>query len=536
VSLSLAQPWPARPTVRPPHGASSAEPRGDAASAPVLELVRVAKSFGNTHALRDVDFELRPGEIHALVGENGAGKSTLIRILAGDHVPDGGEIRLEGRALRLRHPRDAGAAGIGFVHQSPAFAPDLSITENLLLGLPFTHRRAGLIDWRAHHRECAASLVALGLPVDPRRPLASLSAHQRQMVALARALHHRPKVLVLDEVTASLSEPEVRILLDTIRTLCGRGVSVIYVSHRLEEVFGIADRVTVLRNGRRISTRPVAEFDEARLVQEIVGSEVDQLFGHRSGTAPAIREPLLSVRGLGDARLRDASFEVGKGEIVGIAGLGGSGRSRLLKLLFGAVPRRSGRVWLEGREQAIRSVPDALRAGIALVTEDRNHDGYVDGLPIWQNVTLPWLTRFRAAGFVRRREEQRRAQAATERFAVRMPSIDASMSALSGGNQQKILFARWLIGPVRLLLLDEPTHGVDIGAKSQIYAAIRELAAEGRAVLVVSSELEELEALCDRVLLLKDGVLDAELSGAEISKDAMLHRLLSPSGATETVQ
>lgn len=504
------------------------------ASAPALELKQIVKSFGSTQALKGVGFELGAGEIHALVGENGAGKSTLIRILAGDHAPDSGDIRVDGQPLRMRHPDDASAAGIGFVHQRPAFAPDLSITENFYLGLPFRHRRFGLIDWNAHHRECAAGLAALGLRVDPRLPLSGLSAHQRQMVALARALQHRPKVLVLDEVTASLSEPEVRVLLATIRTLRGRGVSVIYVSHRLEEVFRIADRVTVLRNGQRVSSKPLAAFNEASLVEEIVGSAIGQLFERKAVAAPDMRQPLLKVRGLSDGRLRPTSFEVGKGEIVGIAGLGGAGRSRLLKLLYGALPHQAGCVWLDGQAQVIRSVPDALRAGIALVTEDRNHDGYVDSLPIWQNVTLPWLSRFSSGGVVRRQEEMRQARVAIQRFAVRMPSIHAPMSALSGGNQQKILFSRWLVGPVRLLLLDEPTHGVDIGAKSQIYDAIRDLAAEGRAILVASSELEELEALCHRVLLLRDGALQGELRGAEISKDAMLHRLLAPTNSLET--
>lgn len=498
-----------------------------ASLAPVLELEQIAKSFGSTQALQGVDFDLRPGEIHALVGENGAGKSTLIRILAGDHAPDRGAMRLAGQALRLRHPGDAAAAGIGFVHQRPAFAPELSITENFLLGLPFGHRRCGLIDWRAHHRDCAAGLAALGLQVDPRRPLAVLSAHQRQMVALARALQRSPAVLVLDEVTAALSEPEVRILLETIRTLRSRGVGIIYVSHRLEEVFRIADRVTVLRNGRRICTRPLAAFDETSLVEEIVGSTVEQVFARSTAVAPDTGPPRLHVQDLGDGLMGPLSFTVARGEIVGIAGLGGAGRSRLLKLLFGALPRRTGRIWLDGEEQTIRVVPDALRAGVALVTEDRNHDGYVDALPIWQNVTLPWLSRFRAGGFVRRRAEQREAGAAIQHFSVRMPSIHAPMSALSGGNQQKVLFSRWLVGPVRLLLLDEPTHGVDIGAKAQIYGAIREMAAQGRAVLVASSELEELEALCHRVLLLRDGALHGELAGTGISKDAMLHRLLT---------
>lgn len=500
---------------------------------PLLQLTGIAKSFGETHALKDVDFELREGEVHALVGENGAGKSTLIRILAGDFPPDGGEILLDGTAQRLEHPGEAMAAGIGFVHQHPAFVADLSVTENFLLGLRYEHRRLGLIDWQAEHRACRASLAKLNLSIDPRRSLSSLSAHQRQMVALARALHRRPKVLVLDEVTASLSEPEVRILLDTVKTLRGHGVGVIYVSHRLEEVFRIADRVTVLRDGRRIVTAPMSEMTEPQLVKAIVGSEMKGLFARRAPAAAPGRKKVLTARGLADTRLRDIDFDVFEHEIVGLAGLGGAGRSRLLKMLFGAIPHDAGEITVDGKVRQIRSVDQALKAGIALVTEERGHDGYVDALPIWQNVTLPWLKRFRRKGVLSLADERRSAQDAASRFSVRMPSIHASMSSLSGGNQQKIIFSRWLIGPVRVLLLDEPTHGVDIGSKSQIYDAIRALAADGRGVLVASSELEELQALCDRVLLLKEGTIRHELSGEEISKGTILHHLLSNAPGAE---
>lgn len=499
----------------------------------LLQFSNISKTFGETRALKGVDFDVREGEIHALVGENGAGKSTLIRILAGDFPPDTGSMMLAGSPLRLLHPSDALAAGIGFVHQKPPLIADLSITENFLLGLPYQHRRAGLIDWKAQHRACEASLASLGLSVDPRTALASLSAHQRQMVALARALLRKPRLLVLDEITASLSEPEVRTLLDTIRKLRKRGVSVIYVSHRLEEVFRIADRVTVLRDGRRISTTRLDEMTEAGLVRDIVGSDMQDLFAREDGPVGQNRETLVSVRGLCDKRLTDISFDIAKGEIVGIAGLGGSGRSRILRMIAGASPRTAGDVVLDGRPAAIGSVREALQEGIALVTEERSHDGFVETLPIWQNVSLPWGSRFRTRGFLNLRVEQRKTEEATRRFAVRMPSINASMLALSGGNQQKVIFARWVLGPVRLLLLDEPTHGVDIGSKTQIYGAIRELAHEGRGILVVSSELEELQALCDRVLLLKDGTITDELRGAEISKDAMLHRLLSSSDSTK---
>ncbi len=322
---------------------------GGGGPGPVLAVRDLAKAFGSTRALKGVDFELQAGEIHALVGENGAGKSTLIRILAGDHRPDSGEVRLDGRPARFAHPGDAIASGVGFVHQIPAFVPGLSVAENYLLGLPYDRRRAGLIDWRAVYRDCRAALAELGLNVDPRIPIDRLTAHQRQMVAVARAIRRRPKILVLDEVTASLSEPEVVLLLEQVRRLKESGVAIVYVSHRLEEIFRVADRVTVLRDGLRVATLPVAGLTPADVARHIVGAEIGDLFRRApvAGAADGGR-PRLSVQGLGDGRLSDVAFEVAPGEIVGLAGLGASGRSRLLRILGGAAPCREGRILLDG--------------------------------------------------------------------------------------------------------------------------------------------------------------------------------------------
>ena len=495
---------------------------------PILAVTGLAKAFGRTRALKGVDFDLVPGEIHALVGENGAGKSTLIRILAGDHAPDAGEIRLDGQPVRFAHPGDAIAGGVGFVHQIPAFVPDLSVSENYLLGLPYDRRRAGLIDWRAGHRDCREALARLGLVVDPRLPIRHLTAHQRQMVAVARAIRRQPKILVLDEVTASLSEPEVALLLDQVGRLKRSGVAIVYVSHRLEEIFRVADRVTVLRDGLRVATLAVAGLTNEDVARHIVGSEVGNLFRREeAATIAGDAVPRLSVEGLGDGRLAGIDLQVAAGEIVGLAGLGASGRSRLLRMLGGAAPCREGRILLDGVPCSYRSTRDALAQGVALVTEDRNTDGYVESLPIWQNVTLPWAHRFSRFGVLDLGRERREAAGAAARLGVKMPSVDASMTALSGGNQQKAIFARWVTGPVRLLLLDEPTHGVDIGSKAQIYDIVRGLAARGIAILVASSELEELEALCHRVLLLRGGTIGAELAGAAITKDRILHNLLA---------
>lgn len=504
-------------------------------SQPLLSFREVTKTFGSTLAVDHVSVDLIAGEIHALVGENGAGKSTLIRVLAGDHIADSGEIVLDGHPVRFTHPREAIEHGVGFVHQIPMFVPNLTVTENLLLGVPYQRRRAGLIDWRAEHRAARKDLADVGLAVDPRAALETLRTHERQLVAVARALKRGLRVLVLDEVTASLSEPEVRILHDVIRTLRDRGVTIIYISHRLEEIFRLADRVTVLRDGKRVATLPVEGLTQKEVARHIVGTAVDHLFERKTKTATRqSREPKLAVRGLGDGRLRNVSFELYPGEILGVSGLGGSGRTRLLHVLFGVRPFMEGEILIDGKPQAFRNAADALGAGVALVTEDRQQDGYVSTLQIWQNVTLPWSRRFTRWGLLKLGEERKTATETTTRLGVRMPSITALMTQLSGGNQQKAIFARWITGPIRVLLLDEPTHGVDIRSKGQIYDIIRNLAGEGVAIIMVSSELEEFEALCDRVLLLRNGEMIGEVQGEDISKDTILHTLLA-GDETETV-
>lgn len=494
---------------------------------PVLSFRELTKTFGQTVAVDCASFDVRSREIHALVGENGAGKSTLIRMLAGDYMPDSGDILLSGRPVIFTHPSEALDHGIGFVHQVPMFVPNLSITENILLGVPFTRRRVGLIDWQAEHQAARTDLAAVGLSLDPRADLETLSAHERQLVAVARALKRGLKVLVLDEVTASLSEPEVLTLHSHIRSLRKHGVSIIYVSHRLEEIFRIADRVTVLRDGKAVATLAVEGLTQKELARHIVGYEVGDLFERRTTKAESTKAPRLVVEGLSDERLRNVSFSASRGEVLGVCGLGGSGRTRLLKMIFGLIPHTSGTIMIDGQHCEFRDSAMALAAGVTMVTEDRIEDGFVQSLPIWQNVTLPWARLFRRWGFLQLREEKQAAYRNTSRLGVRMPSIDADMNELSGGNQQKAIFARWITGPLRILLLDEPTHGVDIRSKSQIYDIIRELAVEGVCVLLVSSELEEIEALCQRALLLHRGEMIDELQGAEIAKDRILHRLLA---------
>jgi ABC-type sugar transport system ATPase subunit len=499
---------------------------------PVLAFRGLTKTFGRTVAVDHVSFDVKRGEIHALVGENGAGKSTLIRILAGDYASDSGQILVAGQPVSFSHPSEAIEHGIGCVHQIPMFVPNLSITENLLLGVPFTRKRTGLIDWHAEHLAARGDLAAVGLSVDPRADLETLSAHERQLVAVARALKRGLKALVLDEVTASLSEPEVQILHARIRSLRDRGVSIIYVSHRLEEVFRLCDRVTVLRDGRSIATMNVEGLTKRVLARHIVGYEVGDLFERRTVTIASSAKPRLVVDCLSDERLRNVSFSLNAGEVLGVCGLAGSGRTRLLHMIFGLAPHTSGTVAIDGERFEFRDPADALAQGVTMVTEDRMKDGFVQTLPVWQNVTLPWASLFRRWGFLQLGRERGAATRNAARLGVKMPGIEADMNELSGGNQQKAIFARWITGPLRILLLDEPTHGVDIRSKRQIYDIIRELAAEGAAILLVSSELEEIEALCERAILLQRGEMIGELHGSDLAKDRILHTLLA--GAEDT--
>lgn len=500
-----------------------------------LRLANVSKAFDAVLAVDGVSFDVRGGEVHALLGENGAGKSTVIRLLAGDHRPDAGEILLDGEPVAFDHPQAAFEHGIACVHQMPTFVPNLSVTENLFLGLPYDQRRAGLIDWAAEHQAAAAVLAKYGFSLNSRVRAQDLAPHERQFLALARALQHEPRVLLLDEITATLAEPDVETLYEVIRRVRDRGVAVVYVSHRLEEIFAIADRATVLRDGRLVATVPVAGLTHRRLTELIVGRDIAELEQRPSGGRRTPGSALVA-RGIGDGqRTSGISFDLHPGEILGIAGLAGHGQSNVLQMLFGAVPIREGEVFLDGVHHRPRHPGEAISAGVVMVTEDRQADGFVQTLPVWQNTTLPWVRRFRRAGFVRLRSERAAADRQTRRFGVRMPSLDASMTQLSGGNQQKVVLAKWIFELPRVLLLDQPTRGVDIGSRFDIYEVIRGLAAEGVAVMVTSPEFEEFEALCDRVLLIRAGRLMGEVTASDVTKDAILGALLTAQdSATES--
>ncbi len=500
----------------------------------VLEVRGLHKRFGSQRAVDDVSFTLLPGEVHGLVGENGAGKSTVIKILSGVYRPDAGEVLVDGEPVALDSPRASAAAGIGVIHQQPALVPSLSVGENVTLGTSYP-TRAGIVDWKRQHRRAREVLDRVGLRVDVRTPLHLLSVAEQQLVAIARVLLERHRAIVLDEVTASLTATEVQRLFGLIEQLRAEGVAFIYVSHRLEEVLQLAQRVTVLRNGRLVATRERAGLDAAKLTELIIGAD-RELVDRRRDDAPPAREPLLVAQGLTAPGVRDVSLTVARGEILGLAGLAGAGRTEVLQCLFGARRLQAGTMTLDGRPFRPRDPADAVAAGLALVTEDRKLDGYAAEDPVWQSISLPSLRRFRGrTRILNLRSERRFADDVARRFDVRAASTASLMRELSGGNQQKAILGRWLSREPALLLLDEPTHGVDVGAKDAIAATIRDVAERGTAVIVVSSELDELEALCDRVLLLVEGRSVGELEGAEVTTAAMLETLFRTPTVTEAL-
>jgi ribose transport system ATP-binding protein len=489
---------------------------------PLLDIKAMSKSFPGTRALDDVDLSIAAGEIHALVGQNGSGKSTLIKLLAGFHAPEPGSVvAVSGAEVDLGDPAAARAAGFRFVHQDLALVGSLSVVENLALGRGFTTGLGGRIRWRAERRAARAMLASVGFDIDVRRPVGELSAAERTGVAIARALwdwESGAKVLVLDEPTATLPKHEVETLFRSVRLVRERGVGVLYVSHRLDEIFSIADRVSVLRDGRKLGTYPVEELDEKRLIALMLGEAVTRAV---SDAPPRRRGVALKVRGLCGTVLAGLDFDAHAGEVLGFAGLTGSGREELLPLLFGASPR-SGTVELADGPVPPNSPTAAIRRGVALVPANRLTQGGVFDMSIASNLTLsdPWRASGRA-GAIRRGQERREVVDWLGRLDVRPPQPDLKLATLSGGNQQKVVIAKWLrLGP-RVLLLDELTQGVDVGAKAMIHALVRSAAQNGAAVILASSDDEEICDLCDRVHVLRDGQIAAELQQHEMTMDVI---------------
>ncbi|HEY0174229.1 MAG TPA: sugar ABC transporter ATP-binding protein [Pyrinomonadaceae bacterium] len=505
---------------------------------PLLRMEGIRKVFSGVVALDGVDFRLERGEAHALVGENGAGKSTLIKIMTGAYRRDGGRALLEGREVNFRSPEEAQEHGVVAVYQEVNLLAFRTVAENIFLGRE--PRRLRLIDWKRMNADADAILKRLGLDIDARAPLGSLNIALRQMVAIARGVSVGAKVVVLDEPTSSLTEHEVSILYDVIRRLKAEGVGVVYISHRFDELYTVCDRVTILRDGKFVAARPLEGLDKIDLVCLMLGKQREELqrggataFGeHHAEGARGQAVPLLRAENLTRGRRLDrVTVEAGRGEIVGMAGLLGSGRTETARAIFGADPVDEGRVMLEGKTLDVNSPNDAIAAGLAFLTEDRKAEGIIPELSVRENLTLaalPEMTRF---GVVSRAEQDKVVEHFMKRLGIKASSAEQKVRELSGGNQQKVLLARWLCKHPKFLILDEPTRGIDVGAKGEIQSLINELAESGLGVLMISSELEELVEGSSRVVVMRDGRCVAELRGADISQENIIRAMAEGSAA-----
>jgi rhamnose transport system ATP-binding protein len=491
---------------------------GASAGASILEIRGVAKRFDATQALSDVSLELQAGEIHALLGENGAGKSTLIKIITGVHQPDRGQILLGGRPVIIRSAAEAQRLGIAAIYQEPLLFPDLNVAENIFI----SHQdRGAVVGWRKMYSDAEAILAELGVALDVRNSARGLTLAAQQTVEIAKAISMNVRFLIMDEPTASLSAHEAQELFKLVTDLKRQGVAILFVSHRMEEVFEIADKVTVFRDGRLISTRPRTEATPQRAIADMVGRELDLTKARASATR---KELLLSVNGLGrQGVFEGVSFDLHRGEVLGFAGLIGAGRTDVGLALFGIEPATSGSIELAGKPITVRSPRDGMNLGIAYVSEDRRQLGLVLPMTIFANITLPVLRRYlNRFGLVRTGLERQTAETFRARLAIRTPSVDLDVAKLSGGNQQKVMLSKWLNTNPAILILDEPTRGVDVGSKAEVHAIIGELAAEGIGVIVISSDLPEVLALSDRVLVMREGRQMAILNRADADQESVM--------------
>ncbi len=488
--------------------------------APLLSLHGATKSFGAVNALSDGTIDILPGEIHALVGENGAGKSTLVKILAGVHQPDSGSFEVDGHAVSFRSPADSKATGISVIYQEPTLFPDLTVAENIFIGRQ-PRGRLGLIDRPQMRRQARELFATLGVPIDPDRIADGLSIADQQIIEIAKAISLDAKVLVMDEPTAALSGVEVERLFAVARSLKARGAGILFISHRFDEVFELCDRVTVMRDGAFIATHDTKDITVDGLVREMVGRDIATLFPK---TDAPIGDVVLSVTDLSRAGVfSNISFDVHAGEIVGLAGLVGAGRTEVARAVFGIDEYDSGMVTMSGKKLHGHSPQAAINAGMGFVPEDRRKQGLVMDLSVARNATLTLRKQLARFGLIDSRRERRAAEEWTSRLQVKTGSQDLSVSTLSGGNQQKVVIAKWLATSPKLLIVDEPTRGIDVGTKSEVHRLISELAGQGIAVLMISSELPEVLGMADTVLVMHEGRISARFSRAEATAEKVLH-------------
>ncbi|MBE2276684.1 MAG: sugar ABC transporter ATP-binding protein [Rhodobacteraceae bacterium] len=498
----------------------------------VIRMRAIEKRFPGVHALRSAEFDLMTGEVHALMGENGAGKSTLMKILAGIYIPDGGSVEVNGAAVHFSGPRAAQAMGIGIIHQELALMPDLTVAQNIFIGRE-PRNRWGVLDEAQLNRDAEAIFAAMKVPLDPRAEVRKLTIAKQQMVEIAKALSFRSRVLIMDEPTAALNEAETEELFAIIRRLKSEGVAIVYISHKMDEIRRISDRVTVMRDGAYVGTVAAADTPIETIIAMMVGRELDK-------TAAAIPDltaaPVaLSVRGLRAGRLvRDVGFDLRRGEILGFAGLMGAGRTEVARAIFGADPREAGEIAVHGQPRSIRSPRDAVAAGIGYLSEDRKHFGLALGLDVRGNIALTVLDRF-SDRFLRVDDAALAKAAASyiSSLAIRTPSDRQEVRLLSGGNQQKVVIAKWLLRDCDILIFDEPTRGIDVGTKAEIYRLLNDLAAAGKAIIVISSELPEVLRLSHRIAVMCEGRLTGILPGGPACSQQEIMRLATQRETTQ---
>lgn len=492
----------------------------------ILELKNISKSFSGVEVLHDVSFSLRPGEVHALLGENGAGKSTLVKIITGVHQPDHGEIHLNNQLVHFSDARESRNTGIAAIYQELSLFPDLDVAENIFVGRqPLT--RAGLIDWKKLYAEAETLLTSLGVHIDLKQKARSLSIAQQQMVEIARAISINARILIMDEPTSSLTLSEAADLFRLVRRLREGGTAIIFISHRLEELFEIAERVTIFRDGTYVDTRLMKDISRDELIRLMVGRSISNLFPKQEVKAGGV---ILKVENLSrTGSFENISFELRKGEILGMAGLVGAGRTNVARALFGVEPSTSGSIQIEGRTVSITSSQAAKELGIAYVPEDRQLHGLIPAMSITSNISLSTLHDHARYGWLQNESESKAAHRSARQMEVRANHIWQNARELSGGNQQKVVLAKWLATNPRILILDEPTRGIDVGAKAAVHALMSKLASEGMAILMISSELPEVLGMSDRILVMREGRMTAHFTRAEATQEKII------SAATQSI-
>lgn len=502
---------------------------------PRVQIRNVSKSFGGIDALKDVSFDIKAGEIHALVGENGAGKSTLVKIITGLEPADRGSILLDGMEIRFPSPMEARANGVLAVYQDPKLFPNLDIAENVFMGIhPKT--RAGIIDRKLMYRKTREVLDWLGADLDPKALVVSLSTGQMQFVEFARALFDsNEKLLLLDEPTASLSPNETEKLFEIVRRLKDRGVSILFISHRIEELFGFADRITILRDGAHVITQEMSDTAQSQIVQYMVGRSISDLYSENRSANP---EGTTAARNKENAVLRvehltskgefsDVSFEIYPGEIVGMAGLVGAGRTEIAKAIFGAIPISEGSVWISNKQVKIKDPAQMIEEGVVYVPEDREIEGLIADLSVSDNMLLPSVVKLALAGFVNTKEEAKIFSRYTKQFQIKSSGPKMKISGLSGGNRQKVVLSKWMAMSPKVFIFDEPTHGIDVGSKAQVHKVIQELARQALGILMISSDLPEILKMSDRILVVYDGLLVAEFWRDEATQENIMAAALT---------